>query len=97
MMIIKKAVNGAVVLIMLLLIGGAFYSYVEGWRFIDSLYFSAMTITTIGYGDFTPKTDIGKMFTIVFAIIGVAAWFYLAAAVGKAILFKSQNNRNKKW
>ena len=52
-----------------------------------------MTITTVGYGDFTPKTDIGKIFTIIFAIIGVATWLYLAAAVGKAILFKSNKNK----
>ncbi len=92
-MIIKKTIGGVIALIIILLFGGIFYSYIEGWRFIDSLYFSAMTITTVGYGDFTPKTDIGKIFTIIFAIIGVATWLYLAAAVGKAILFKSNKNK----
>ncbi len=95
-MIIKKMIGRLITLIIILLVGSVFYSYIEGWKFIDSLYFSVMTITTIGYGDFTPKTDIGKIFTIIFAIIGVTAWLYLAASVGKAILFKRENHKLKK-
>ena len=53
------------VIIMLLLFGGAtIYHYIEGWRFLDALYFTSYTLTTVGYGDITPKTDIGKIFTI---------------------------------
>lgn len=56
----------------LILFGGAFfYMYAEGWRFLDALYFSAITLTTIGYGDFTPQTDLGKGFTIVYIALGV--------------------------
>jgi TRAP-type C4-dicarboxylate transport system permease small subunit len=56
----------------LILFGGAFfYMYAEGWRFLDALYFSAITLTTIGYGDFTPQTDLGKAFTIVYIALGV--------------------------
>jgi hypothetical protein len=53
-----------------LLIGTIFYHRVEGWRFLDSLYYCVITLMTVGYGDFTPKTDAGKMFTIVFLIAG---------------------------
>src|SRR5215204_3134752 len=42
--------------------GTAFYSLVEGLRFVDALYFSVVTLTTVGYGDFAPETDIGKLF-----------------------------------
>lgn len=56
----------------LILLGGAlFYHLVEGWRFVDSLYFAAITLTTIGFGDFVPKTDAGKIFTVVYIGIGV--------------------------
>jgi voltage-gated potassium channel len=57
---------------LVILFGGAlFYSYVEGWRYLDALYFSAITLTTIGYGDFSPQTDLGKIFTILYIGIGV--------------------------
>jgi len=52
-------------IILLLLFGGAtFYHFFEGWRYLDALYFSTATMTTVGYGDITPVTDNGKLFTI---------------------------------
>ncbi len=52
-------------------IGTVAYHYLEGWSIIDSLYFSVVTLTTIGYGDFTPQTDSGKIFTILYIIAGI--------------------------
>ena len=52
--------------------GTTFYTLVEGWPIIDSLYFTVITLTTIGYGDLHPTTDISKIFTILFVITGVS-------------------------
>ena len=57
--------------IMTLSIGTVVYSLIEGWRVIDSLYFSVITLTTVGYGDLSPQTDFGKLFTIFYIITGV--------------------------
>src|ERR687895_2434582 len=51
--------------------GTGFYSIVEGLRFVDALYFSVVTLTTVGYGDFAPQTDVGKLFTAVYVLVGV--------------------------
>jgi len=65
------------IVIMLVLFGGAtIYHYIEGWRYLDALYFSSYTITTVGYGDITPKTDIGKIFTILYIFVGVGIVLY---------------------
>jgi voltage-gated potassium channel Kch len=37
---------------------------------VDFLYFSFVTLTTLGYGDFTPATDIGKVMVTFEALIG---------------------------
>ncbi|WP_214844959.1 potassium channel family protein [Exiguobacterium sp. s150] len=53
-----------------ILSGTLFYARYEELRWLDSLYFSVITLTTIGYGDFVPSTDLGKAFTIGYVITG---------------------------
>ena len=64
------------VILVLLATGTLFYHYVEGWRYLDAIYFSSYTITTVGYGEFVPKTDAGKIFTIFYMFTGVAIALY---------------------
>ena len=64
----------------LILSGTLFYRSVEGWSALDSLYFSVTTLTTVGYGDLAPTTPAGKVFTIVYLLVGVGV---LVVFVGK--------------
>jgi voltage-gated potassium channel len=61
--------------------GTAFYSLVEGLRVVDALYFSVVTLTTVGYGDFAPQTDVGKLFTAVYALVGIGILLALITTV----------------
>ena len=49
----------------------------EGWNWEDSVYFTTSTITTVGYGDLTPHTAYGRLFTIPLMWIGIAVGFYV--------------------
>jgi len=55
----------------ILFLGTIVYHNLEGWGYLDSLYFSIITLTTIGYGDFSPQTTGGKMFTIFYIFLGI--------------------------
>jgi voltage-gated potassium channel len=66
------ATRGLVVLAAItLLIGTLYYANAEGWRLLDALYFSVVTLTTIGFGDLAPTTDGAKVFTIVYSFVGI--------------------------
>ena len=54
-----------------LLLGMFAYHRLEGWSYLDALYFCVISLATVGYGDLTPQTDMGKLFTIVYVINGV--------------------------
>jgi voltage-gated potassium channel len=55
----------------LLLSGTTFFTLVEGWSVLDSLYFSVTTLTTVGFGDPAPATALGKIFTILYIFVGL--------------------------
>ena len=54
-----------------LLIGTLFYHWMEGWSYLDSLYFCVVSLGTVGYGDLTPTTPITKIFTMVYLVNGI--------------------------
>ena len=79
--------QGALTLAMsLILIATVFYWLVEGWSFLDSVYFSVVTIATVGYGDLTPKTALGKVFTIGYIFAGIGVFVAAVTAIAHAAL-----------
>lgn len=67
--------------IILIVIGTTFYRFFENWSWVDSYYFSVMTLTTVGYGDITPVTDIGKIFTTLYVLGGLGVVFAFLQAL----------------
>ncbi|MFA6393699.1 MAG: potassium channel family protein [Patescibacteria group bacterium] len=55
----------------ILIFGTYYYHLIEGWRWLDSFYFSVTTLTTVGYGDLAPRTDAGKIFSIIYIFVGM--------------------------
>lgn len=65
---------------------------VEKWSWVDSFYFSAVSLTTVGYGDFTPTTNGGKLFTVLYLFIGIGI---IASLVNNLIKNQAAKRRIK--
>lgn len=52
------------------------YTFDGNWSVAESFYFCVMTLTTIGYGDFTPSGPVMQLYTAVYAILGIG--FFVA-------------------
>jgi len=70
----------------LLLLGTVFFHYSENLKWIDALYVSGITMTSVGYGDITPTNDASKIFAVFFAIISISVLFYSASTISSEIL-----------
>jgi voltage-gated potassium channel Kch len=74
--------------------GTVFYTAVEGWSVLDSLYFSVMTLLTVGYGDFVPTTAGSKVFTMLYVIVGAGALVALITVVARQAAGLPPQERN---
>lgn len=81
----------------ILALGTWFYAKVEGWNALDALYFSVITLATVGYGDFHPVTPAGKIFTIfyIFVGLGILSGFVILLAE-RSGLIKKMDKEGKK-
>ena len=56
------------------------------WEMPSAIFFVTTIVTTIGYGTFAPTTDGGKIFTVVFAFIGIAYFGMVVGLVGTEVV-----------
>ena len=78
--IVLLAVLGAIAL------GTIVFHLLEGWSILDSLYVTAQTLTTVGFGDITPRTPFGRFFATVFMIVGVGIVLYALTSTVQSIV-----------
>jgi voltage-gated potassium channel Kch len=79
----------------LITVGAFFYRQVEGLSWIDSFYFTIVTLTTVGYGDISPQTAAGKIFTSVYLLIGIGILVAVVSEVAKHLVLANQKSRDE--
>jgi voltage-gated potassium channel len=73
-------------LIGVLALGTAGYVLIEGMSAVDALYLTAVTVSTVGYGDVVPLTDAGKLFTVALIMTGVGTVLFLLTRLAQLVL-----------
>ena len=74
------------ILLTILIIGTIGFYFIEEWSLVDSFYSTITTMATVGYGDFTPKTTQGKIFTVFIIIFGVGTMLYSFGLISEVII-----------
>ncbi|PWY65511.1 TOK2 potassium channel [Aspergillus eucalypticola CBS 122712] len=74
----------------------------QGWTYFESLYFTFVSLTTIGYGDFYPMSNLGKSFFVFWALLAVPVMTTLVGIVGQVgfrtvIYFVRRVGRGWSW
>jgi voltage-gated potassium channel len=69
-----------------LLLGTVTFHLLEGWSILDSLYVTAQTVTTVGFGDLTPRTAFGRIFATLFMVVGVGIVLYALTSTVQSIV-----------
>jgi len=74
------------VFLVVITVGALVLSHLEGWNTVDSIYATTMMCSTVGYGDFVPITDGGKLFASFYSLLGVMTFFSVTALGARYIV-----------
>ena len=76
----------------LILLASLVYRWLEGWSWLDALFFSVVTISTVGYGDLVPQTAAGKIFTILYIFSGIGLFVAAAGAMAETLIQRARRS-----
>jgi voltage-gated potassium channel len=81
-----RIVSGVIfILLLILLLCAILLARAEGLSFGYTLYFTAVTALTVGYGDITPTTAIGRIVSVVVGVVGVICVGIVVAVATRAL------------
>ncbi len=86
MMFTDKLKIALFILLIVVVIGTIGFHGIEQWSLIDSFYATITTLSTVGYGDYTPKTSQGKVFTVFMIIVGVGTMLYSFGLISETVI-----------
>ena len=75
-----------IMFLMYLLLGALVFSNIEGWDYLDAVYWADVTLFTVGFGDVAPKSHLGRSLLIPYALIGIISLGLVISSIRSMIL-----------
>lgn len=95
----KRLAFAAIAIFVAITFGATGFYFIEGFSLLDSIYLATETVTTVGYGDVSPKTTGGRIFAIFFMLLGGGTVLYALTSLVQGIIqsefFSILNTRRK--
>ena len=86
LLLTSRVAKGLVALAGIIAVGTAGYMAIEGWSFLDAVYMTVTTVTTVGFREVRPLSTEGRVFTLFLLLFGVGVAFYILTAMVAAII-----------
>ncbi len=84
--VFKRLLFGLALLFTVFVIGISGFMLIENYNFIDAVYMSIITLSTVGFGEVTPLSDNGKIFTSLLIFLSVATYGYAITVITSYII-----------
>ena len=84
-----KIYTAIFLLVVILLIGVSGYKMISGYSWVDALYMTVITMTTVGFGEVVPLDDQSNIFTIFLILASVIIVGYALSIITEYILSKN--------
>lgn len=75
-----------IMVLMYLLLGALVFSKIEGWSYLDAVYWADVTLFTVGFGDFAASTNLGRALLFPYALVGVLSLGLVVSSIRSLIL-----------
>lgn len=82
----REILLATIALIVVIVVGTTGYTMIEGWAWMDGLFMTFITLTTIGFAEVHPLSDAGRLFTVFLAITGIGIVTFVAARSAQLLL-----------
>ncbi|KAI1419648.1 hypothetical protein F5Y12DRAFT_776724 [Xylaria sp. FL1777] len=80
-----------ILFLMYLLIGALVFSHVEGWIYLDAVYWADVTLFTVGLGDITLQTNLGRGLMIPYTLVGITTLGLVIGSIRSLMLDRGKN------
>ncbi len=82
-----RTLRWAIASSVMIIVGGTLgFRFIEGWRWVDSLWMTVITLTTIGYSEPNMLSDAGRWFTMGLIVAGLGLGTYTLGQVTKYVV-----------
>ncbi|KAJ0161836.1 Outward-rectifier potassium channel TOK1 [Colletotrichum tanaceti] len=75
-----------ILFLLYLLLGALVFSTVEGWTYLDAVYWADVTLFTVGFGDYAAASPLGRALLIPYALIGVISLGLVIGSIRTLVL-----------
>ncbi|KAI0394229.1 voltage-gated potassium channel [Xylariaceae sp. FL0594] len=81
----------SILFLVYLLVGALVFSHVEGWLYLDAVYWADYTLFTVGFGDLKLQTNIGRGLMIPYALVGIATLGLVIGSIRSLMLDRGKS------